>query len=260
MNKWVRKSIQIANSPGYLDNLHKVYPIIPGGQRKISDEEKKELLEAFKSDNDTELLKLLMNLDKFPIKDPYVAFLRKKKQFIDYNPMTVKRIIRRVRDLGFNGMIDGIEETKEFNRQIGSLFPRWIRKLGYPFLSKEKFSEYNGIAFLEGSDLQLQSYANNELGCELSKRPDLLAKVGDHFIVGEAKFLTDYGGHQSTQLSDALALLHGEKGNAIRIAILDGVVWIDKDVKMHRRIRNEEKPAFSALLFQEFLETDMQIS
>ncbi|MDF2954919.1 MAG: hypothetical protein OD815_000535 [Candidatus Alkanophagales archaeon MCA70_species_2] len=32
-------------------------------------------------------------------------------------------------------MIESIEEPKEFNRQIGTLFKRWLRTLEYPFLN-----------------------------------------------------------------------------------------------------------------------------
>ena len=52
------------------------------------------------------------------------------------------------------------------------------------------------------------------------------------FVIGEAKFLSDEGGHQNAQLKDALHLLtsnefkNNGKFRVIRIAILDGVCWL----------------------------------
>jgi len=74
-------------------------------------------------------------------------------------------------------------------------------------------------------------YANTILHCDLDKGPDLLAKAGANYIVGEAKFVTDFGGGQKAQFRDAMRLLESKKGNAIRIAILDGVVWIKDSTK-----------------------------
>ncbi|WP_456486479.1 hypothetical protein [Candidatus Alkanophaga liquidiphilum] len=73
--------------------------------------------------------------------------------------------------------------------------------------------------------------------------------------MGEAKFLTDYGGHQNAQFEDALRLLRGSDGNALRVAVLDGVVWIKDHTKMYRTVCQLEKPAFTALLLREFLES-----
>jgi len=77
-------------------------------------------------------------------------------------------------------MIESIEEPKEFNRQIGTLFKRWLPKIGYPTLAIEDFETHGGIAFLQGSDAQLKDFANANtvLSCDLDKGPDFLAKVG----------------------------------------------------------------------------------
>ena len=74
-------------------------------------------------------------------------------------------------------------------------------------------------------------------------------------MIGEAKFLTDYGGHQNAQFEDALRLLRGKKGDAVRIAVLDGVVWIKDSTKMYRSICELPKVALTALLLKDFLES-----
>lgn len=254
MKEWVQKSIEIANAPGYLDKLYKVYPVIQEAERKIPTEIKKDLKKIYKARDNLALIKNLLKLPKFPVKDPYVAFLRKRDVFLKYNPITVERIIKRIRAMGFEAMMESIEEPKEFNRQIGTLFKKWLPKIGYPILPESEFEKYKGIVFLQGGDAQLKDYANRKLGCGLEKGPDLLAKAGKNYVVGEAKFLTDYGGHQNAQFEDALRLLRGRKGNAIRIAILDGVVWIKDGTKMYRTVCRLDKVALTALLLKDFLE------
>jgi len=255
MNEWVRRSIEIANAPGYLDNLLEVYPVTQETERYIPTEIKEELRDLFYGDNDYALIKRLLKLPKFPIKDPYVAFLRKREIFLEYNPRTVHRIAERIRSMGYENMIKALEEPKEFNRQIGTLFKKWLRTLEYPFLNDDVFVSLDGVSFLDGSENHLLNFANSYLRCNLIKGPDFIAKVGDVYIIGEAKFLTDYGGHQNAQFEDALRLLRGSDGNALRVAVLDGVVWIKDHTKMYRTICQLEKPAFTALLLREFLES-----
>lgn len=148
MNKWVNKSIKIANAPEYLDRLHEVYPVIQETDRQVPMEVKDKLKEIYEMGNDISLIKTLLRLPKFPVKDPYVAFLRKREIFVEYNPETVHRIAERIRSMGYNAMIESIEEPKEFNRQIGTLFKKWLPKLGYPVLSEDDFEVYNKIALL----------------------------------------------------------------------------------------------------------------
>jgi len=256
MNKWVKKSIKIANAPAYLDKLAKVYPVTRETARGLSDEVKVQLKDAYEQRDKVVLMKTLLGLDKFPIKDPYVAFLKKKQgKFVDLNPATVNRISQTLFSMDFDEVIAGCEEPKEFNRQIGALFGKWLPKLGYPFLPEREFDKFDGIAFLLGGNGEKKDYANRVLGCNLSKGLDLLAKAGSKYIIGEAKFLTDFGGHQNAQFEDALRLIQDKEGRAIRIAILDGVVWIRSNAKMFKRVKGLKEDTLSALLLKEFLES-----
>ena len=56
---------------------------------------------------------------------------------------------------------------------------------------------------------------------------DFLARFNSTYILGEAKFLSDFGGHQTAQFNDAIATLEVKlkktAHTVIKIAILDGV-------------------------------------
>jgi hypothetical protein len=262
MNQWVENSIELANSPGYLDRLHEVYPVTREAEREIPPQVQEALRAAYERHDNFGLLRLLLKLERFPIKDPYVAFLRKKPHFPEYNPKTVDRIAETLYANGFEKMIEGAQTPKEFNTQIGPLFKKWLPTLGYPYVTAGYFLQHimidhMQIAFLKGSDKELLELANEVLGCNLPKAPDLIARAGEHFFVGEAKFITDTGGHQSGQFADALRLLQGREGTAKRIAVMDGVVWIKGGAKMFRTVSTLEDTALSALLLRDFLESQV---
>jgi len=254
MNEWVRRSIEFANGPGYLDRLYEVYPIVTGPKRELSLKTREMLREVYEKGDDLTLIRYLLRLPKFPIDDPYVAFLRKKKDAIQHNPETVRRLCRTIRSMGFDSMIRGIERPKVASKKIGSYFKQWLESI-YPKLPQHEFDNYRGIAFLQGSNGELKEYANRRLHCELKKGIDLLARVGDKYILGEAKFITDYGGGQKAQFDNALNFLRQKKGEAIRIAVLDGVVWIRSNTAMYKEVCELEETALSALLLKDFLES-----
>jgi len=255
MNEWVERSIELVNEKNYLDRLSEVYPVSLDVERPLPNHTKERLKHLFKNKKRLELIKELLELKKFPIKDPYVAFLRRCPRALDRNPKTIERITDTLFSIGFDEMIEGIEEPKEFNRKMGTLFPKYIPKIGYPVLPRFQFDVFKGTAILDGSDAELKEYANRKLGFNLTKGLDILIKVNDKFVVGEAKFLTDFGGHQNAQFEDALKLIKNKQGDAIKVAILDGVVWIRSKNKMHRRILEIDEIALSSLLLKELIDS-----
>lgn len=256
MNEWIKKSIALANSEAYLDKLHSVYPVSLAEEREIQKSVVDGLKKIFDARDNQKLIKALLLFQKFPIKDPYVAFLRRGKgNFIEKNPETVKRISEQIYSLGFDAMLKGISAPKEFNRQIGTLFRKWIPTIGIPLLAEKEFEAYEKICFLKGSDATLKRYAKSKLGYDIEKGIDLIAKAGKtYFFLGEAKFLTDYGGHQMAQFEDALRMAAFRKNNCFGMAILDGVVWIEANNKMHNKVSESNQFILSALFLKEFLE------
>ena len=256
MNEWVEKSIEIANSRGYLDKLYNIYPVIQGEEREVSEVQKAALKRIFNGGDDTALVTELLQMEKFPYNDPYVAYLKKDEKFLEYNPKTVKRIARNVRKMGFEEMMKGFCKPKDPSKKLGDAFQQWLPKLGYPLLVDAEFeSSKKGIVFLKGGDAHLRDFANFKLHSSLKKRPDFIAKNNDQYIIGEAKFLTSIGGGQDRGFDDAMTLLKGKKGNAARIAVLDGVVWVKSGNKMHKQVCRLNENALTALLLIDFLKS-----
>ena len=79
MNHWTQLSIEYANQRSYLDDLFHVYPTIPEGIRDLDGELWKKVEKAFKKKDNATLLETLLKMDLFPIKDSYVAYLKRDK-------------------------------------------------------------------------------------------------------------------------------------------------------------------------------------
>ena len=256
-NHWTQLSIDFANQRNYLDELFKIYPTIPEGIREIDQIKWRAIEKAYNDKNKIELLKLLLSLDLFPIKDSYVAYLKRDTTAINRNPATVDRLYGRLVEMGLNKIYVKCSEPKETNRQIGPLFKRWILKgtLGAPVLKLPEFINTKENAILNASEREMTSFSKRYLNYNRNKGLDFVARFNGKYIVGEAKFLTDFGGHQNAQFADAISTLETEGVKAIKIAILDGVLYIKGRNKMYKSITTIYKDynIMSALVLREFL-------
>jgi hypothetical protein len=259
INWWIKLSIEYANQRSYLDDLFSIYPTIPEGIRDIDHDLWQKVEFFFQNKDDLNLLKTLLKFKKFPIKDSYVAYLRHDPSALDRNPKTVRRLASRIYELGLSELYKLCSEPKETNRQLGPMFKRWLEKgyLGFPLLNVEGFRETTEDAILIASDEEMKQYAREYLGYNRDKGLDFIARVNRKYVIGETKFLTDFGGHQNAQLEDAKqTLLASVKEGVIKIAILDGVLYIPGNNKMFRSITQEDlknKNILSALILREFL-------
>jgi hypothetical protein len=150
MNKWIKKSVEIANAPGYLDRLSKIYVMNVNPERPLDSDTEKSIRKVFKDRDTKSLITLLLDAEIFPVKDSYIGFIRARKDAIEQNPETVERIGERLYGLGLDKLIQESTRPKETNRQLGSAFRSWLPSLGYPVLDDDGFSEAKGIAFLAG--------------------------------------------------------------------------------------------------------------
>lgn len=257
MNYWTELSIEYANQRNYLDELFRIYPCIPEGIRDIDQAKWADVEQAFQNKDAVEFLKSLLRLKLFPIKDPYVAYFRRDRSSLSRNPATVARLSGRLYELGLNEIYANCSQPKEMNRQIGPLFRRWLQRgeLGVQLLDEDKFLSTTSNAILVGSDTELLDFARCHLNYNGTKGLDFIGRFNNKYVVGEAKFLTDFGGHQNAQFADAVALLRETTANAVKVAILDGVLYIRGRSKMSKFLQNhsEEFNIMSALLLREFL-------
>lgn len=153
MNYWTELSVEFASQRNYLDELYKVYPISPNLRREISEQSYFAIEEYFSKKNNIELVKELLKLKLFPIKDSYVPYLRRDKSSLERNPNTVNRIAGNLYSMGLDVIFDRCSEPKETNRQMGPMFKNWLKSgvLGCKIFEDEEdflFTEENAILFL----------------------------------------------------------------------------------------------------------------
>lgn len=260
MNYFTQLSIELANQRDYLDQLFKVYPLKPDSIRSIDDAIWNEIELSFNNNDNISLIKALLKLDLFPVKDGYVPYLRKDATAIVRNPQTINRICGRVRELGLDKVFEKCSEPKETNRQMGPLFRRWINSgvLGLMPVGLTEFTANNDNAILDGSDAFLLEYAQAHLGYQREKGVDLIARFNGKYVIGEAKFISDEGGHQNAQFNDAITTIGTNASNGvIKIGIMDGVLYIKpkrgNGTGKYKKITERDIPVMSALVLREFL-------
>ncbi len=258
MNYFTKQSIELANQRDYLDQLFSVYPLSPDSIREIDSDIWERIKDGFHKHNNIELFKALLSLDIFPIKDGYVPYFRRDHTAIERNPNTVNRICGRVRELGIENIYERCRQPKETNRQMGSLFRRWISSgvLGVFPVNEREFLQTESNAILDGSDFKLKEFAIKRLGFRRDgdKGLDLLCRFNGKYVIGEAKFISDEGGHQNDQFLDTIATIHATVNPGVMaIGIIDGVPYIPSRKKMYSYITQNDEPIMSALLLRDFL-------
>lgn len=257
MNYWTKLSIEFANQRNYLDELFTVYPLAPDIIRDIDTINWNNIENAFNHRDDNLLLERLLDLELFPIKDSYISFLRKDRAAITRNPRTVQRICSKLYSMGLDEIYKQSSQPKETNRQIGPLFHRWIASgaLGFKHLTEESFISTKEDAILKGSDAQIKKFAQKYLHYQGNKGLDFLARIKGRHVVGQAKFISDFGGNQNNQFADGLALLKDARIRAITIAIYDGVLYLKRRGNPYNYLvtHRETYNIFSSLLLRDFL-------
>jgi len=257
MNHWLNLSVEYANQRSYLDDLFHVYPIIPEGIRDMDSQAWERVESAFNARNNVELLETLFAFNLFPIKDSYVAYLKRDRGAIARNPATVARLSGRLYEMGLSKLYERCSEPKETNRQIGPLFRRWInsKALGIAPVKVDEFIATKDNAILDAGDAELMRFAREKLNYNRDKGLDFVGRFNGKYVIGEAKFLTDFGGHQNAQFQDALSTLNATGVEAIKVAVLDGVLYIKGGSGMHEALTGKlaEENIVSSLVLREFL-------
>lgn len=256
MNYRTDLSIQYANQRNYLDDLFSVYPTIPNWIRDLDKELWSKIEDSFYKNDNVDLIKNLLKLELFPIKDSYVAYLKRDKNSILRNPQTVNRLSWRIYEMWLDKILEKAAEPKETNRQIWPLFRRRLNKwsLGLIPISLKDFLWNNDNAILDAWDNEMMVFANKYLWYTHKKWLDFVGRFNGKYVVWEAKFLTDFWWHQNAQFNDAISTATA-KINAITIAILDWVLYIPWNNKMYKSLIEDYQDlnVMSSLVLREFL-------
>lgn len=271
-DKWSAASRGLAQDVDYLDRLYAVYNGDGADTAPVAAEAWTAFKAAYAKKDKSEVVRLLVSSRRrFPVPLPYVPFLRnamvKDPTVLARNPKTVDRLGSVVLNMKLEAISEAITAPAKASQRMGQAFKTWVRTqpLG---LSHQSLAEFQGSkkdALLVGTDADAANFAKDYLGF----RPrgtvkitglDLLARVGKKYIVGEAKWLTDFGGSQINQFNQAMHVVDAATGGSVwRLAILDGVVWLPRNTKMQKGVAaredGDQRAILSALLLPEFVKS-----
>jgi len=192
-NEWVQKSIQIANSQGYLDKLCKVYPADVLPRRPLDDFDKQQIKLLYESKDSKGLINFLLGLTRrghpFPIEHPYASIFRQNRDLVSKNPLVLQYLEKTIMSMNLEDIIRGCERSIDLNRVMGQAFQSWLKQhfssKKVPFLPEVQFQNYKGVAFLDGKDAAILNFVNQKLGFALERGRDFLYKFKNGFVVGE---------------------------------------------------------------------------
>ena len=225
LNPWVRRSIELFNRGRYLDQISHVYDYWADRPQRLDDALRRQIRMAHYARRDNELIRLLSQLDRFPYDEPFWYLLKTVPGFIEGNPAQVQRIASTLYDMTDEEVVFRMESPPKLNQQTGPMFHNWLRRM-FRFENLESFkNNRNGTVILGETEEVGKGYLADELNQEVSKRPDLIAKVNSTIIIGEAKWIGQSGGNQFKSVAEVLKFCAAQRGEVIRIGIIDGYPW-----------------------------------
>jgi len=263
MNEWVGRSIDLANSKGYLDRVATVYPATALPVRPLNTQAKEKIRSLHKQRDMTGLLGLLLEITKekhpFPIEHPYASIFRQEPKLIEKNPSVFRNLGEIILSMPAEDVIKGVERPVDINRVMGQAFYSWLRshfpKQGIPILPEPQFLNCKDRAFFDGRNSAILEFTTRRLGRTLERGRDFLYRIRERFVIGEARFLSTSGGSQSRDLNETVEFIKRNKGKVIGVGILDGIVWFNKTYVNKLSGLADDEPALTVLLMKDFLES-----
>jgi hypothetical protein len=266
VNEWVRRSLEIANSPGYLDKLNAIYPADRPPRRPLSRSTKKAITQLHNEKRGDKLVSLLLALEKeghpFPFEHPYASLFRKHVDLLEKNPKTVQQIGNALLELSVKEIINGCERPPDINRIMGPMFRNWLHQYfpgrGYPVLPEGNFESYPGPAFLDAANSAILHYVAEKLGYDFKRGRDFLARVGKDYVIGEARFFSTSGGSQNRDLEQTIDFARSARVGLVPVAVVDGVAWFNKGYREKLSNLKTGEIALTALALEDFLKSLMR--
>ncbi len=117
------------------------------------------------------------------------------------------------------------------------------------------FFSNNDNAILDAGDKGLKTFAQEHLNYQRNKGLDFVGRFNGRYVIGEAKFISRSGGNQDKSFEDAAQTLLVQDVDAVKIAILDGILYQKRKTKMYVALTttHAELNIMSALVLREFL-------
>lgn len=200
-------------------------------------------------------------MGKFPYDEPFWYLLKNVEGFIEKNPNQVSRIAQNLYRFTDNEIVEKIEAESKLNQQSGPMFENWLKDK-FEAKTLDEFKESTeGIIVLGENEEIGKAYLVEELNQNVTKRPDLVIKVNNTFVIGEAKWVGQSGGNQGGSTTEVVAFCSQQRNNVLRIGIIDGYPWIIRNpsgsIKKDRIcVEVQESPynIMSALLLNQYLQ------
>lgn len=225
LNEWVLRSIELFENTPYLDNILEVYPLESSRPNRIDGRLKRRIINAHQARRTDELIQILQDQIKFPYDEPLWFLMKNVRNCLTNNPQQKRRIAESLYALTADEVVFKLEEAPKLNTQMGPMFTAWLRQ-NFELLNINDFQQStSGIFVLDSSEQDGKDFVNNVLDQNVTKRPDLVAKVDSTYIIGEAKWIGSPGGNQNKQIVEVINLCREQRGDVIRIGIIDGYPW-----------------------------------
>lgn len=262
LNEWVLKSIELFENTPYLDNILDVYPLQTAIPERLNAQLRRRIISAHQARRTHELIEILKNEVKFPYDEPLWYLIKNIEGCLQNNPQQIERIADSLYAMTPEETVIRLESAPKLNTQMGPMFTNWLRN-NFNLLEIDEFrNSTEGIVILHSSEEVGKTFINSDLRQNLEKRPDLVAKVNETYIVGEAKWIGSPGGNQNKQVVEVINLCRNQRGNVIRVGVIDGFPWAIKksngeiiNDKTCVQVQESEYDIISALLLREYLES-----
>ncbi len=239
LNEWVQKSIELFRTSNYLDQILEIYPFQIAAPERLEAGIRRSIITAHQARRTKDLIEILKGLTKFPYEDPIWYLLKNVEGCIDNNPKQIQRIADSLYSMTAEETVVRLEAAPKLNTQMGPMFNGWLRRR-FNLLELDAFKlSTRGICVLDSSEEIGKSFINDTLKQNLLKRPDLIAKINNQILIGEAKWIGQPGGNQEKQVQEVLNFCKHQRGNVIRIGVVDGFPWSIFNVN-HRLVNNKE--------------------
>ncbi len=280
INEWTMKTLDLAEKGNYLDRLLDIYPAQLPPSRPLPPKIRQHIINLYNQRKYDELVILLIELKDlgypFPVEHPYAALLRhlsktKRYSVIRRNRKVINELASLLVSLGLNNIIRGVERPKDINRTLGATFKSWIQQ-NFNINPFRVVSDYNylpkcprtEICVYAGPDEKIAEYIRRVLRLkEPSERffdRDVIAKVKDMHVIGEARFLSTPGGSQNRDLENTLRFvvkmeeISKSFPNVKGIALIDGVVWYHNPyIRQIKTTAKGNRVVMSAIFLKDFL-------